>query len=492
MTKVRLLNSLPWCLVGFLACTPPRVPPPATPAAPALTVASSPPPVTAEDLLSLEASPANSGLLADKPGELVVRLRIVGKARKVGERPPMNLALVVDTSGSMEGAAIDDARAASLALLDALALGDRLALVVFHSTTEVLMPSTVLTKETVASMRAKLGGIKASGTTDLAGGLAAGLREVQKSQEPRGVNRVVLLGDGVPNDPAPLAGIALSAGQRHISITALGLGLDYDETVMSRLALQSGGKYHFIQESSKVAKVFSDEVLRLSQVAGRGLVLTLTPGPQVVVKDVIGLPATRAGAKASVLLGDLEEGASRDVFVRLTVPARRAGSRVELLDAEVALEHPTSPGQRLTTRTFVSAKAVTGSTALKEGRDSGLEHAVARVSVADAIVRAVAEARSGDLSQARATLDAAEKEGRAAAKEFEDSDLAEKVKAIGPLRKTLPTLVPRHEAGDDLASGGAAKRPATRPRPAAELPTPASAAVVLKSQSEAMSTLQGQ
>ncbi len=482
---------LPWCLLaGLLACTPPRtVPPPPAPTTKAEAPVV-PAPFATEELISLSGTPGNSSVLADKAGELVVRIRVVGLPRKVLKRAPVNLALVVDTSGSMEGAAIEDARAASLSLLDSLALGDRLALVVFHSTTEVLVPSTALTKETVAAMRAKISGIKASGTTDLAGGLAAGLREVQKSPDPLGVNRVVLLGDGVPNDPAPLAGIAQAAAQQRVSITALGLGLDYDETVMSRLAMQSGGKYHFIQESSKVTKVFSEEVLRLSQVSGRALVLTLTPGPQVVLKDVIGLPTQRAGAKASVVLGDLGEGVSRDVFVRLGVPSRRAGSRVELLDGEVTLEHPTSPGQRLSMRTFVSAKAVTDAAALKEGREPGVAHEVARVGVAEAIVRAVAEARSGNLAQARATLDAAEKEGRAAAKEFEDAELAEKVKAMAQLRKTLPTLVPIREA-EQGGAGGPARGPAA-PRPMADMPTPASAKVVLKSQSEAMSTLQGQ
>lgn len=473
-------------VVAAAACAPPpRVAPPAAPAAPPKPELAKGPAVVGDELVALSVVGANSGVLADKPSELVVRVRLAGKPRAPGKRPPVNLALVVDTSGSMEGPPIEAARAASLALLDALSVGDHLALVTFHSSTEVRVPSTVLTKESVEHVRAAIGRIKASGTTDLAGGLAAGLREVQKSLDPQGVNRVVLLGDGVPNDPSPLESIAQSAGAQHVSITALGLGLDYDETVMSQLALRSGGKYHFIQESSKVAQVFTDEVLRLSQVSGRGLVLTLSPGPQVVIKDVIGLPAQRSGLKASVLLGDLGEGASRDVFVRLTVPPRRAGASVELLDAEVSLEHPTAPGQRLTTRGFLAVKATAEVAALKEGRDKGVEHAAARVGVADAIVRAVAEARAGNLAQARATLDAAEKEGRAAAKEFEDTELAEKVKGIGALRKTLPTLVPRPPPEEVAARGGG--RPSLAPRP-----SPASAEVVMKSQAEAMSTLQGQ
>jgi Ca-activated chloride channel family protein len=462
--------------------------------------APKPPELRAEDLVEVEAITSNRYLLADKPGEIAVRVHLKARPRKTDERPPINLGLVVDTSGSMEGAAIEDARAASLALLDSLSEGDRLALVVFHSTTEVLVPSTVLTKKNIPDIRAKISAMTARGTTDLAGGLSAGLAEVQRSFQAAGINRIVLLGDGVPNDPSQLPGLAQSAGAQHISITALGLGLDYDETLMSQLSLASGGKYHFVRESSQVAKVFSDEVLRLKKVVGRGAMVTFTPGPGVVVKDVLGLPVQRSGSQATVVLGDLSEGDERDILVRLSVPGRHAGSVVELLDATVGMDHPDLAGSPLSERAFVSVKSTADAAEIEQGRQKDVQHAVARLGVADAIVRAVAAARAGDLRLARSILDAAEKEAKAAAKEYGDADLAEKAKSIGPLRKSLPQLAPPPPPKAVAVAlgpgrpGGIAPQidmPAPAAAPAPVSVPPATAAIVMKTQAAAMRDIQG-
>ncbi|MBK8251950.1 MAG: VWA domain-containing protein [Polyangiaceae bacterium] len=455
------------------------VPPPAVAADPALTGA---------DLISVETTPSNRFVLAEKPGEVVVRVHVKGKARNTDKRPPINLALVVDTSGSMEGKAMDDARAASLALVSSLSEGDRLALVVFHSTTEVLVPATILNKQTMGEIREKISAMKASGTTDLGGGLAAGLNEVRKYLTGDGINRVVLLGDGIPNDKSPLPSLAQSAATQHITITSLGLGLDYDETLMSQIALTSGGKYHFINDSAKVAKVFTDEVLRLKAVSARGAVVQFKPGPGVAIKEVIGLPSQPIGNGAQVILGDLSEGDERDVLIRLTTPPRNAGAVVELLDAEVSLTHPQAPGRRISERAFISVKATADASEIEKSKVADVEHIAAKVIVADAIVRSVALARNGDLTNARLLLDGAEKVGKLAAKVHNDNDLAEKVKSIGPLRKTLAALVPPPAPPPPPGGWGGAK-PSVAPA-AAPVP-PADAAVVMATQAAAMRDLQG-
>jgi len=446
-----------------------------------------PPETKAEDLIELQAVAANHFALADKPSEIAVRVHLKAKPRVGGKRPSINLGLVVDTSGSMEGSAIEDARKASLALVDALSEGDRLAVVVFHSATEVLVPSTVLTKETIADIRTKIAGIKASGTTDLGGGLAAGLGEVRKAFQRDGINRVVLLGDGVPNDPSMLPSLSQSAAAQQISITTLGLGLDYDETLMSQLALNSGGKYHYLKDSSQVAKVFTDEVLRLKQVTGRATSVAIAPGPGVVVKEILGLPVQHIGNKSVVLLGDMSEGDERDVLVKLSVQGRHAGSLVELLDAEVGVDNPQKPGQRVSERAFVSLKSTADTGEIDKSRDHAVELSVARMSVANAIVRAIALARMGDLANGKKILDAAEKEAKALAKELDDKELAEKVKSLAGVRKTLASLVPPPApvATFRPASFGA---PKTAEAPAPRMPMPAP---MMKTQADAMGTIQG-
>lgn len=252
---------------------------------------------------------------------------------------------------------IEDARRASLALLDALAPGDSLAVVAFHSRAEVLAPSTRLDERSIETVRARIGKMAAYGTTDMAAGLQAGLDEVMRGFRPDGINRIVLVGDGVPNNEAPILPLAQSAGRSAVPVTVLGLGLDYNETLMNAVAQHSGGKFHFLRESSQVASVFKDEVLRLKRVVGRSAALRLAPGPGVLIKGVLGLPAQAVGTETHVTLGDLSEGGQRDVIVRVSTGAHRPGSMVELLDAVLSFDGSAAGAGRLEEQGFVAVKA---------------------------------------------------------------------------------------------------------------------------------------
>lgn len=196
--------------------------------------------------IHLEPTVSQSLVPAGQPVELMARFRIRADAIEQGERQKINLALVVDTSGSMQGQALQDAKQASQSLVDALGEGDLLSVVGFGSSAEVVVPTTVLDQHNVKEIKAKIAAMEASGTTDMAGGLSAGLAELRQQLRPDRLHRVVLLSDGVPNDDGQLLGLAQSAGSQGISITAMGLGLDYDESLMAKLAMHSGGKYHFI------------------------------------------------------------------------------------------------------------------------------------------------------------------------------------------------------------------------------------------------------
>jgi hypothetical protein len=250
---------------------------------------------------------------------------------------------------------------------------------------------------------------------------------------------------------------------------------------MSTIALNSGGKYHFIKESAKVAQVFQNEVLRLQRVVARSVTLRLATGPGVGIQNVVGLPMN---GPSSIMLGDMIEGEERDVVVRLSLPARHDGSVVELMDAEVVLDHPTAPGQYLIERTFASVKSTSDVAQIASSRNRDVERSAARTDFADRIVRAVAAARSGNLPLAMSLLDTAEKEAKALAKDLEDPILGEKVDTIGPLRRSLPSLV-RREVAAPVVSRAPTQPSADRPMMAAP------AAIVMDAQADAMSALQG-
>ena len=393
-------------------------------------------------VVTLEGALANSYVPAGEASQVVARVRVGTLPLNRGVRPPINLALVVDTSGSMEGEPIEDAREASLALLDMLAEGDRLAVVAFHSTTDVLLPSTELDDDNLDELRERIARMEASGTTDMAGGLTIGLQEVVGHFDAQGINRVVLLGDGVPNDESGIAALAQASGERGIAITALGLGLEYNETLMGQIAQLSGGRFHYVEESQAVASVFREEVLQLERVFGRNATVRLQPGPGVRIDSVVGQNVAEAGGSVRILLGDLSEGVARDLIVRLTVDGHRDGASVELVDVHLTFDDAVDGIGTLERRVFLGARSTADAETLSSGRNEEIERAAARMQAAAVTVDAIRMARGGELDRARAVLAEAERDARDYATANDDADVMEQAASMSSLQGSLGALAP--------------------------------------------------
>jgi Ca-activated chloride channel family protein len=411
--------------------------------------------------LTFEGALANKYVAAEPSSPAVARLRIGTVAPPETEKPKVNLALVVDTSGSMEGQPIEDARAASMAMIDALAEGDRLAVVVFHSKAEVLLPSTPIDADNRAEIKARLKGMKAQGTTDMAGGLQAGLDQVSASLEPRGINRIVLLGDGVPNEEGMIRSMATAAGSRGVTITALGLGLDYNESLMGAVAQISGGRFHYIERSEEVAAFFKEEVLRLQGVFARNATLEITPGPGVRIEAVVGHPMVHTGAKVQVTLGDLSRGDKRELIVKLSADPKREGAPVELLDAVLWFDDGVAGAGRLERRVFLGARSTGSKADIEAGRNRDVEDSAASIQAAAATLKAIEAARAGDTGRAQEMLEQAAAEASSGAKLNANVELEQKASSMRALSQILPAATaPSPAAAAPAPPGGGTPKPA--------------------------------
>lgn len=427
--------------------------------------------------LTLDGALANRYVAAGSSSPAVARLRIGTVTPPETEKPQVNLALVVDTSGSMEGRPIEDAREASMAMIDALAEGDRLAVVVFHSKAELLLPSTPIDADNRAEIKARLKAMKAQGTTDMASGLQMGLDQVSMNLEPRGINRIVLLGDGVPNEEGMIRGMAASAGAQGVTITALGLGLDYNESLMGAVAQVSGGRFHYIERSEEVAAFFKEEVLRLQGVYARNATVELQPGPGVRIESVVGFPMSQNGAKVQVTLGDLSRGDKRDLIVKLSADPRREGAAVELLDAVLRFDDAVAGAGRLERRVFLGARSTGSKEEIEAGRNRDVEDSAASIQAAAATLKAIEEARKGDTGRAQEILEQAAEEASSGAKLNANAELEQKANSMRALRSILPA------AAEPEAAPAAAPMPASPVRGAPKMP-PAKA--LRKAHDEAM------
>lgn len=428
---------------------------------------------------------------AGAPGEIIARLRITTARDLSIRRSQVNLGLVVDTSGSMAGAAIVHARKASLAMVKALREGDRIAIVVFNSEAQVLVPSTLIDRHSRARIAAKIASMVARGTTDMAGGLSRGIAQIRSAMRPGAINRVVLLSDGNPNDPRPIVNLARLAQRSSITITALGLGLEYNETLLGAVARASGGTFHFIKDPAKVAGVFRDEVIRMRQVVAQRLSLRILPGPGITIRRVYGRAVSRHGRYATVPLGVMRAGEQRDVLIRLSVPPRRAGATIELMDGLLSYVAKTDGrGFHTQHKLYLSAKSTLDPDKLTAGRDRDFDLSLARAEAAQGTVDAIALARSRRLKEALALLDRTLAAARLAALKFKDDKLTAQVAQMVKLRAALPSLVPRiRRTGWGRKRRRGRRRPPKRLRHPGAATAPAPAATIRKAHSAATKVL---
>jgi Ca-activated chloride channel family protein len=387
----------------------------------------------------------------------------------------------------MEGAAIERARDACATLVDSLGEGDALSIVSFGSDTRVIVPATRTTAASKALAKGAIAKIKAEGTTDMAGGLQAGIAQARTFLSNDGINRIVLVGDGVPNEPRSVTTLADQAQQLHIPITTLGLGSDFDETLMTTIAQHSGGSFHFVEDASHVAKVFEQELSKMQRLVARGTWVEITPGPGVVIDDVVGLAHSPVGRSVRFQIGEMSEGQVRDAIVHVTMSGHHDASKIELLDAAVHYT-TTSTEAELVAKQFLGVAASADAKAVTASRTPEIDHQVARVRVADEIVKAIALARGGDAKGARALLDKAAKLATDEGKRFEDAELSAKAKEALSIKKTVASLVPSLPM--PVRTGGG-------PRPMksfefASPPSPAAALEVRSAHGDAMRTIQGE
>jgi len=433
-----------------------------------------------QGLMTIEGDLANRYVLADKPGTVLARLRIATHAPTATRSGPVNVVLVMDTSGSMEGKPIEDARAAALAMVDSLTDGDHLAVIAFGSRADVLLPATELDGDNRAKAKKSLQALSASGTTHLADGLRLGLEQVKKFLDPHGINRIVLVGDGVPNSESEIRPLAAQAANLAIPITVLGLGPDFNETLMGAVAQISGGQFHYVRESAGVAAFFKDEVLRLKQVYARNAVIEVSPGPGVRIESVVGLPtSTNGNGSVLVTLGDISRADSRDLVVRLTTDPRREGATVELFDAVLSFDDAWGSGERLLRRLFLGAKATGSEADLAKGRNADVEDTAATMQAAATTVQAIEMVRNGENERAREVLEQAAAQADNEAKSNPSPRLRTSAKKLRALGSSLPAPEPA-----PIAPPMSAGKPRPAPRKSA-LPM-----AVREAHDEAMQLLQ--
>lgn len=296
------------------------------------------PPAAQDGVLELRAALDQGSLLQGRDGARYLVLEVSAPDLPGDVRRPVNLAVVMDTSGSMAGRGkIDNARMAARELVRQLRPEDRFSLVTFSDAGRVIVESTPA--DDPARLERLISGIRPGGGTHLSAGLELGLEQLDQA-ELEGVRRVVLLSDGMANigvtDVDTLARTAGSRVDAGVTVSALGLGLEFNEDLLTAMSDAGGGQYHFVDRPGQLAAMFEQELQQMTRVAGREVAVEVELLTGVRLLEVYGWSTTPTSEGFQVFMGDVHGGETRKIVARVDVPDDALGA-VEV--AEVALRY---------------------------------------------------------------------------------------------------------------------------------------------------------
>ena len=243
------------------------------------------------------------------------------------DRTPVNLALVIDRSGSMRGEKIKQAKAAALAALERLDQNDIISVLAYSSGVDVLVPATKVSDK--HSIRKRIEALGSGGSTALFAGTSKGAAEVRKFLERERVNRVILLSDGLanvgPDSPSALGSLGRSLGKEGIAVSTLGIGLGYGEDLMTQLALQSDGNHVFIEHSRDIAKIMKYELGDVLSVVAQEVEITIDCRSGIRPVKVLGREAEIVGQNVRVNINQLYSKQEKYVILEVEVDGGETG-----------------------------------------------------------------------------------------------------------------------------------------------------------------------
>lgn len=270
----------------------------------------------------IEFIPLRNAVSSDVSTTLDLLVKIIPPESEIDEkRPPLNIGLVIDRSGSMSGAKIKYARQAACYAIEQLLPTDRVSVTIYDDQIDTLIPNTLATEK--AFITAKINTIRPRNMTALHGGWVQGGVEVSKYLNPQHLNRVILLSDGLANtgetNPDVIASDVKGLAKRGVSTTTMGVGQDYNEDLLEAMASSGDGNYYYIESPDQLTDIFGMEMQGIMATIGRNVTLRIEPQGDVDVVDVLNdFEITRQG---EFKLPNLIMGNPFIAVARLKVPA---------------------------------------------------------------------------------------------------------------------------------------------------------------------------
>jgi Ca-activated chloride channel family protein len=284
--------------------------------------------------LAIDARLGHDSVAKDGTGETYLMATLTAAEAK-SAAPPVNLALVIDKSGSMKGDRIARAIEGAVGIVERLRDGDMVTVVAFDTKADVVVTPTEIKAGNRAALTSKIRAIALGGDTCISCGLEKAMDALQSASiSGPHTARMILLSDGVTNNGIKdVPGLRAMAGKMRdggFTISTIGVDVDFDEKVMAAIANESNGKHYFVSDAAALPNVFAQELDGLLATVANDAEVELDLAPGVVVDQVFDRTFRRevdgTGVKVFVPMGTFAGKQEKTLLVKLRVPVDAAGA----------------------------------------------------------------------------------------------------------------------------------------------------------------------
>lgn len=290
----------------------------------------------------LHAAFSHAGYTNGMPHPLLLKIDYsVSGPSGQSERPPLNIALVLDRSGSMaEMRKLPFTLEAAREVIQNMSERDVLSIVAFSNKAVVLSPAGRVVNK--AFLLHRLEEVAPGGYTDISAGLLEGIAQIDSQYADGQVQHVFVLTDGIANRgitaPEGLSKVVAKAHARGIGVSTFGCGTEFNEKRLAEMANAGGGRYTYVKEPEQIPTAFVEELHGLLQVAAQNATIDVNVGGGQITK-IYGQLIQGPVASYKFDIGNLRAG-ERGTIVMEVTPARFEDGTVVESELRFSCDNP--------------------------------------------------------------------------------------------------------------------------------------------------------
>ncbi len=295
---------------------------------------------SSSEILRIDAALDRPVVPANQAEDVVVQIKILPElVHSVRARPPVNLSLVLDRSGSMSGEKIEQAIQAAEVAVGRLGERDMVSIIIYDHEVDTLVASQHATREGIAAMKRALRRVTARGNTAIYAGLNQAAAELRRHQDRGYINRMILLSDGLanrgPSRVVDFRALGRALAGEDIVISTIGLGLGFNEDIMTTLAEAGQGNTYFVENADELPRIFAGELGDALNVAATNIEIIVRPRGGARIIKSIGREVELDGDLARFRMSQVYSGMEKLALLEIRAPEGRVGAVEDLIEVEV-------------------------------------------------------------------------------------------------------------------------------------------------------------